>query len=313
MSPALTPTVATPTAAPASTVATAAAAPALIPGVAPVGRVIHLAIDVAGASRTYRLYIPSALPAGPVPLFIALHGGTGRGDQFAQVDHVEGLAESNGFIVVHPDGVKQAGGPGEVWNGGGCCGVAVRQNVDDVGFISALIDQLKGHDAIDPQRVYAYGHSNGAIMSYRLACELSDRIVGIGMWAGTLELPSCTPAQPVSIIHGHGTADQSIPLAGGTGSESLAGVDFAPPHVSFDTLSNADGCPTATTSTAGDIMTERRDSCRAGTAAVFVTIATATHAWPGGTPRVTPAGGVGYAGYDATAQIVAFLLAHPRT
>ncbi|MGZ4791217.1 MAG: alpha/beta hydrolase family esterase [Ilumatobacteraceae bacterium] len=284
----------------------------LVAATAATGTVTHGDFTFAGRERTYRLYVPHALPSGPVPLFIGLHGGTGWGDQFARTNHIEGLAESNGFIVVHPDGVKVAGGPGGVWNGGDCCGIAAREKVDDVGFVNALIDQLETQYSIDPHRIYAFGHSNGAIMSYRLACELSGRIVGIGLYAGTLGIEPCNPAQPVSILHVHGTADANIPLAGGVGSDGISGVSFPPPRDGFDQVARLDGCPPPTKKTVGDVTTERSDSCTGGTAAAFVTIATATHSWPAGTPIITPASGPGYADYDATAAIVTFLLSHPR-
>ena len=300
----------------ASTTRPATSAPSstfdLAPATEASGTVTHGTLTFGGRQRTYRLYVPHTLPSGPVPLFIGLHGGTGWADQFARTNHIEGLAESNGFIVVHPDGVKVAAGPGGVWNGGICCGVAARDNVDDVGFINALIDQLAAHYSIDPHRVFAFGHSNGAIMSYRLACELSDRIVGIGLYAGTLGVTTCDPQQPVSILHVHGIADTNIPIAGGLGSDGISGVNFPPPHGGFDTLAGLDGCPPPATTTVGDITTELSERCNGGTAAAFVTIATATHSWPAGTPIVTPASGPGYAGYDATAAIVTFLLSHPR-
>lgn len=291
---------------------TTEAGPALVPATDPVGTVSHASIVVDGIERTYRVYVPSHLPDSPVPLVIALHGGFGWGDQFAQTNHVESLAESNGFLVVHPDGVKMPDGNGGTWNGGACCGRAAREQVDDVGFIAALIDAIEVDHAIDTSRIVAFGHSNGAIMSYRLACELSDRIAGVGMWAGALEVESCTPARPVSVIHGHGDADRNIPIEGGVGPDSVAGVDFAVPHDGFTTVAAAAGCAASTTEVAGDISIEERAGCVAGTAARFVTIHTANHAWPGGTPVLVPAGGRGYDGWDATAEIVAFLLAHPR-
>ena len=286
------------------------------PAVEPVGSVRQGTLPFGGQQRAYRLYVPSDLPEGPVPLFVGLHGGLGWGDQFATTNHIEGLAESNGFLVVHPDGVPAAEGVGveqsAVWNGGVCCGIAARSDADDVGFVAALLDQVAADHAIDPDRVFAFGHSNGGIMSYRLACELADRIAGIGVVAGTLGVYDCDPAAPVSVLHVHGTDDRSLPLAGGVGPDSIAGVDFPPPRDGFDALAAADGCPPPTETTDGDITTALSGSCEAGTAAAFVTIDGGPHAWPGGTPAVRPRSGPGYPGYDATAEIVRFLLAHPR-
>ncbi|MGD9704569.1 MAG: PHB depolymerase family esterase [Acidimicrobiia bacterium] len=277
-----------------------------------VGTVTHGTLELDGGRRTYRLYVPSALPAGPVPLFVGLHGGTGWDDQFATTNHIERLAESNGFIVVHPDGVQAAGGPGGVWNAGLCCARAVREDVDDVSFVNTLLDQLMIDHAIDPNRVFAFGHSNGGMMSYRLACELGDRIVGIGVVAATLAVDDCDLAEPVSIIHVHGTADTNVPIAGGRGADSLVGIDFPAPMAGFETLAALDGCSAPVVVTTGDVTTDRREPCAAGTAAMFVTIASANHAWPGGTPIIAPAVGAGYPDYDATAEIVTFLLGHPR-
>jgi polyhydroxybutyrate depolymerase len=274
--------------------------------------VTHGALTFDGRERTYRLYAPSSLPDGPVPLFIGLHGGSGWGDQFARTNHVESLAASNGFIVVHPDGVTIPGQRGGVWNGGMCCAIAARENVDDVGFVNALIDELALDYDIDAQRVFAFGHSNGGIMSYRLACELADRIVGIGVVAGTLGVDTCDPTQPVSLIHVHGTADRNLPITGGVGPDSRAGVDFPPPREGFATIAERDGCPAAEEATVGDVTTAMRAPCDAAAAAAFVTIESAAHPWPGGTAVVPPASGAVYQDYDATVEIVEFLLSHPR-
>ena len=187
-----------------------------------------------------------------------------------------------------------------------------RDGVDDVAFVDALIGELEATYPIDEDRVYAFGHSNGAIMSYRLACELGDRVVGIGVFAGTLGVEVCDPAEPVSVIHVHGTADTNLPLAGGVGPDSIAGVDFPVPREGFDQIAVQQACPVPTTSTIGDVTVASSEPCAGDAAMEFVTIESANHAWPGGTPRLTPASGPGYAGYDATSEIVAFLLAHPR-
>jgi polyhydroxybutyrate depolymerase len=286
----------------------------LAPPVDAGGTVTHGTITVDGRERTYRLYVPSQLPAGPAPLFLALHGGTGWADQFAGTNHVEGLAEANGFLVVHPDGVTVAGGRGGVWNGGVCCGVAAREGVDDVAFIDALLDEVGEAHEVDPARTYAFGHSNGGIMSYRLACELSERIVGIGVVAGTLGVERCQPARPVSAIHIHGTADRNLPYEGGIGPDAISGVDFPPPLDGFETLAAAVGCSDAEVDAeaAGAVTTERRGGCDEGTAVVFVTLEGANHAWPGGTPQVTPEAGEPFADYDATLELATFLLSQPR-
>jgi len=290
---------------------------AVDPPVEPGSEVSHGTLAVDGRDRTYRLYVPADLPDGPVPLFVALHGGTGSGDQFAGTDRIEGWAEANGFIVAHPDGVLQGGDgglPGGVWNGGNCCGDAARDDVDDVAFVAALLDRIAEDHRIDPRRTYAVGHSNGGIMSHRLACELADRIAGIGVVAGTLGVDGCEPARPVSVIHVHGTADQSLPIEGGAGPRSVAGVDFPPPREGFDTLAAADGCPAPDSETDGDVTTATRAPCGAGTAATFVTIEGAEHPWPGAPAgaATAPNAGRSYAGYDATGELVSFLLAHPR-
>lgn len=278
----------------------------LLPAVEATGTVSHGEISFAGEDRTYRLYVPTRLPAGPVALFIGLHGGLGRGDQFAGVNRIEGLAQANGFIVVHPDGVKFAIGSGGVWNGGLCCGVAAREQVDDVGFIEALIDKVASDHRIDPHRVFAFGHSNGGIMSYRLACELSQRIVGIGVFAGTLGVDECDPSDPVSVIHIHGAADRSIPITGGSGPDSISRVDFPRPRDGFDTFAARNACPASEERVEGDTTIERREPCRAETAMEFVTIESAGHRWAGSAePRA-------YANYDATYELVSFLLMHPR-
>lgn len=280
--------------------------------------VSHGRLTVDGRERTYRLYVPASLPDGPVPLFVALHGGGGSADRFAGTNHVEDLADEEGFVVVHPDGVD-LGSPrrdGGVWNGGVCCGPAARDGVDDVAFVAALVDRIAGDRPIDPARVHAFGHSNGGIMSYRLACELADRIAGIGVVAGTLGVEGCRPSRPVSVVHVHGDADRHVPIQGGAGPDSVAGVDFPPPRDGFAVLAAGIGCPPPadaerTTPGDGDLTVEDL-SCDDGTAARFVTIAGADHPWPGGTGRPRRRAGDTYAGYDATAELVDFLLAHPR-
>ena len=277
----------------------------LAPAVTPKGTIRHETMTVAGRERTYRLYLPSDLPRGPVPLLIGLHGGNSSGDQFARTDKIEGLAESNGFIAAHPDGVKTPGQSGGHWIGGLCCAVgsaAARENVDDVGFIDALVTAIEREHELDADRIYAFGYSNGAAMAYRLACEFADRVAAVGLYAGTLGIDTCAPAMPVSVLHIHGDADLSLPIDGGIGPASVAGVHFPSPRAGFETLATMNRCPEAAVTTDGARRVDVRKPCARGTTLEFVTISGADHRWDGAGP-----------GFDTTAEIVEFLLAHPRT
>lgn len=246
-----------------------------------------------GRIRTYHLYVPSTLPAGPVPLLIALHGGTGSGTQFQNQSGFDELAESNGLLVVYPDGVGIGADESflRTWNGGYCCGAAARRQVNDVAFIDALIDEIAAEYDVDPNRVFAAGHSNGGIMAYRLACELSDRIAAIGLQAGSLGIDECNPEQPVSVLHLHGTADQSHPIEGGVGDRSLSDTDFRSAAYSVEAVAAAMGCQTVPSATVA------ATDCDDGTEVRLVAVEGAPHKWMD----------------DASAVILEFLLAHPRT
>ncbi len=275
-----------------------------------------------GRVRTYHVYVPaSTANAGRVPLLLALHGGGGSGTQFERNSGFDALADANHFVVVYPDGIQIGGASilanGHVWNGGRCCGPAAAKNVDDVSFLGGVIDRVVAHYSIDARRVYAAGHSNGAIMAYRLACELSTKIVAIGVQAGSLEVDGCHPARPVSVFHIHGTADRNIPIGGGRGT-GISGVVFSPPQDAVGAFVGIDACPTPPTkqvSTANaDVVTERWSPCADDTAVEFVAVTGASHAWMGHPSTRAAAGltGAPYQKYDSSAAIWSFLAAHPR-
>jgi polyhydroxybutyrate depolymerase len=275
-----------------------------------------------GRTRTYRIYVPRSLPRQqPVPLLVALHGGFGSGLQFEANSGFDTLADAHHFIVVYPDGtpIRPTGAlaNARVWNGGRCCGPAARQQVDDVGFIRQLVDTVSGQHDIDPTRVFAAGHSNGAIMSYRLACELSDTFVAIGIQAGSLEIDGCRPVHPVSVFHVHGSADRNIPITGGRG-DGVAGIAFSPPRDAATAFAHLDGCAsTSTTAIARanrEVSVETWHPCNGSTEVQFVTVTGASHAWMGhSAPRaVQRLTGAPYMKYDSSAAIWAFLAAHPR-
>ncbi len=253
----------------------------------PVGRLIDgSTTDPDGNDRTWHLYVPSTNGTEPVPLLVALHGGLGSGEQFRENSGFDRLAESNKFLVVFPDGTRiLPRRDNRVWNGGGCCGAAAdgRHNVDDVGFISELIDQIKSEWPVDPARVFATGHSNGAIMSYRLACELSDQFSAVAFQAGSLEIADCQPTRPVSMMHIHGLDDTNIPIDGGRGN-GVSVHKFASPRESVKTFASLDGCTSQaaiTDQSNPDLAGTLWSDCSDGVVVEMLTVDGAGHAWMG--------------------------------
>jgi len=145
-----------------------------------------------------------------------MHGGFGSGPQLETQSKLSEKGDAAGFIVVYPEGVPS---PLNIrtWNAGGCCGYSMNNDIDDVGFISSLIDSLDYELAIDPDRIYATGMSNGAFMSYRLACEIPEKIAAIAPVAGTMNVDLCEPSRAVPIIQFHSFEDSNVPYLGGIG------------------------------------------------------------------------------------------------
>jgi pimeloyl-ACP methyl ester carboxylesterase len=125
-----------------------------------------------------------------------------------------------------------------MWNAGNCCGAAMTDSINDVGFISLLIDTLSEKYNIDTARIYAAGFSNGSILAYRLAAELSDKISGIACMSGQMMLDECNPDNPVSIIHFHALNDNSVPYEGGSGS----GYEWPPVESVIDLWAEINNC-----------------------------------------------------------------------
>lgn len=177
-----------------------------------------------GRTREYRLHLPTGFsPTDGIirPLVVGLHGGSGNPNQFETQSLYSPKADANNFIVVYPKGT----GLLPTWNASlGCCGYANNNNVDDVRFLKDLVARLSGAYTIAANKVFATGHSNGAIMSYRLACDASDVFVAVGVNSGdsTTLHPDLSPCDlggnTVSIVNLHGDADTNEPYMGGAGS-----------------------------------------------------------------------------------------------
>ena len=169
------------------------------------------------------------LPAGhdatqPAPLVLAFHGGGGDAGYMAD-DAKYGLqkkADAAGFVVAFPNGYsKLPSAKFATWNAGGCCGDARDRGSDDVGFARAVVQAIQARYAIDRDRVFATGMSNGGMLSHRLACEAADVFRAVASVAGTDATARCTPSRPVSVLHIHAKDDDHVLFSGGAGAAAF--------------------------------------------------------------------------------------------
>jgi polyhydroxybutyrate depolymerase len=268
----------------------------------PVGNSIR-AIPVDGVFRGTIVHRPAGVQ-GPVPLVLVLHGGFGSASAVQQAYGWDDLADEAGFVVAYPDGA------GRSWNAGDCCGAAEAEDVDDVAFLEAVIDDLGAALPVDPRRVYVAGMSNGAMMAYRLACE-SDRLAAIAAVAGTL-VTACPDPAPVSVLAIHGLDDDTVPFEGGPGHGAVEVDGPAVPDVLRRWLA-VDECEPPVERSAPAVA-ESLAECRQGRAVELVTVRDAGHQWPG-SERTRAQELLGAdppsTALDATRRIWEFFAAHP--
>ncbi len=183
---------------------------------------IQDSIFINGTYRSFIIYIPATYtPVEPTPLVFNLHGLTGTSAIAMWHADFRSIADTANFIIIHPQGLLNSLGETH-WNVG-----QLGTSINDVDFISTLLDSLYLQYNIDSDRVYSTGMSNGAYMSYRLACELSDKIAAIAPVAGSYisyMLNSCSPTHSTPVLHIHGVADSSSIYYGTPGVESIPSI-----------------------------------------------------------------------------------------
>ncbi len=195
-----------------------------------------------GLKRTYLVHLPSLYSEKKeLPVVFVIHGGGGNAQSMKDYVLMDKLADKEGFIVVYPEGTgkKAFGNLIASWDAGRCC---TPGEVDDVGFFRKMIDDLDDKFSVDSKRVYATGLSNGAGMSYRLACELSDQIAAIAPVSTVGDIENCKPTRFVPTLHIHGDADPCAPYQGGlTGGgctkeflKAYLNVDYQAPLIEVD-------------------------------------------------------------------------------
>jgi polyhydroxybutyrate depolymerase len=265
------------------------------------------------AGREYQLFVPPG--SGQRPLVIALHGGGGNGAQVAKSAGLIDKAAKEGFILALPEGSSRFGKL-ETWNAGGCCAYAMREKIDDIGFIRSLIDELERTQKVDPKRVYVVGMSNGGMMTERVAIELGDRIAGAAVFVGALFGNELKPVAPVPMLIVNAEKDEQVPVAGGTRTTGIVrrsqGLPYKPSRYAATFWTAANRCTKGPArSETSDYVRETWTGCAAGADVDFYITKGAEHGWPGR--------GLGRAGVtrntgkiDGTALMWDFFAAHRR-
>lgn len=180
---------------------------------------------VLDSGRAYVLHVPPLLRRAPRlaegrPALIFLHGLLSDPADAAASTGFNRLADRDGVLVAYPEGVRRS------FNAGLCCGESVTQGVDDVGFLTDVVNDLRARGA---SRISVVGFSNGGMMGYRLACERPGLVQTVGVMSGTLEIPKCNGR--IRALHLHGEKDTAVPFDGEQYSERLQAFLRAVPTI----------------------------------------------------------------------------------
>lgn len=293
--------------------------------------------------RDFILHVPKTFDGKtPLPVIFALHGGGGRKEGFGPMTCANGdetnancltnVANERGFVLVYPDGTEsklnlRTWGASEK-KSGFVCVHACEENVDDIAYLTKVMDHVGKLVPIDPKRIYFTGFSNGGEMTHRVACELADRIaavapVGGGNMAAVTD--TCAPSRPIPLLQIHGKSDPCYPFEGGGGTcpAQPSGNYVSILDSTIGTIDNPgwvfrNGCVPdmpqieSLPDNSSDGTTAEKQTfaqCKADTQ--FITVTSGGHTWPGG-DQYLDAEDIGLVSKDfsASEMIVDFFSAH---
>lgn len=256
-----------------------------------------------GQERRYLVYTPEIYNEAynkelSFPVVFIFHGGGGHEENAMNQTAMNETAEKYGFIAVYPDGTSSRIGNFRTWNVGNCCGRARKDNIDDVGFVSQMIDALALQYKVDTRRVYATGHSNGGMMSFRLACDIPNKIAAIAPNGGVLASEECRRSKVnVPTLHFHGTEDACAVYKGGEGGQCFGEMmriilpflpnmeekkhfEAVPDNIARWAKRNDCSSAKAITFQKGAVVCEAYQNCAADV--TLCSIDDGGHTWPGG-------------------------------
>lgn len=201
---------------------------------------------IVGGDRPVTVRVPpSYADDRPAPLLIVLHGYGSSGREHDDYFGLRDMAAANGYLYASPDGTRSDDGD-RFWNATDACCDFDGTGVDDVGYLISVIDEIDAKLNVDPQRIALIGHSNGAFMSYAVACAHADRIAGLISLAGATfaTAADCAPSEPVAVVQLHGTADDVVEFDGGAvegiGSRRMGSYPGA--EATAEAWATYDGC-----------------------------------------------------------------------
>lgn len=252
--------------------------------------------------RSYLLSLPPGDSSQPRALIVALHGGWGTGKNMQDISGLDGPAGRAGFLVAYPDGIKRA------WNAGTCCAQPMKRNIDDVGFIRAVVDDIAKTHNIDRKRVYGTGFSNGAMMLHRVACEAPGLFAAIAPVSGGPMFETCKSPKPVSALLIQGRADPRIPWDGG----EFEG-NYRPSIKSIvGQLGGRGQCASGERELRKDGVADCRSlgACAGGVEVSWCGLTGVGHQWAGGRTLLPGLLGQNTAQFNASEEIVRFFQRH---
>jgi polyhydroxybutyrate depolymerase len=258
---------------------------------------VYDSIYHSGVWRTFNIHLPKGYNNSlKYPLVLGFHGGQQAATSsqgwtvFAYQSKLSEKADSSGFIVIYPEGLVL--NQNRSWNAGNCCPPAINQNIDDVGFIDNLLDSVFSNYSIDTTRVYATGSSNGGMLCYRLACELSHRFAAIAPNACAQMYFPCNPTNKIPVISFHSKVDPIVPYTGGMGGASpLTKIYFPSQDSTMRLWSQKNNCSKRDTILNGNKINYdfvKIHDCSCNVEIHHYATTDGSHSWPGGNPNNNP-------------------------
>jgi len=273
-------------------------------------------IPFGGLTRSFVIHAPARAQEQDRALVVVLHGMGGSGANALEQGRWATQADKEGFIVVAPEGLAENPdrparffGNRRSWNSGPATGSpAQRRGTDDVGFIGAVIADVRRTHRVDSRRIHVTGFSNGAAMAFRMGAERADIIASIAPVANGLLVPVAKLPRPVSLYLVWGAADPLNPMAGGKVERAGQTIERPSAEASWRrwaALLNCPGTPSRDRP-APDVTRQAFAGCDGGSTASFVSIDGLGHQWPGGRTYLRIVSGPGSDAFDATGAIWAF-------